>query len=298
MLVHKPFSAVLAGIIVEMWKGEFGLFKRLLKDDEKENLKILARKEPKFKRDMEALLPFYFAKETGKGISNQQVADQLYRDIRGGMSFVEHARRNPDVIDHMLRADLLIHAAQVCRGIVITEIKRSDHDASSVQYRLDRTGLPLSGHLAFGETIPLFDAEDLGLGQNWLSTLQKKVATTRLYPESWPSDVRFYGRSPKILVLDEGILHRMRDAFADQIVTEIHGIISINSGMTSHVAVLSRSLGIGAISCPLIERERASAKFALIQAGQLRLYMDVPDLLTDDFASLLADMQCMKPTGD
>ena len=100
-------------------------------------------------------------------------------------------------------SDLLTYAIPVCRGVVTSEIKRFDQDVLTPLFRLDIQGLPLSAHLAFGETIPLFDVEDFGLGPNWLGILREKLYVRQLYPESWPGEVLLEGRSPKILILDE-----------------------------------------------------------------------------------------------
>ena len=56
--VISTLTAIVAGIIVEMWKGEFGPLKRLLREDDEEYLRTVSRKEPFFRKDLEAVLPF------------------------------------------------------------------------------------------------------------------------------------------------------------------------------------------------------------------------------------------------
>ena len=291
-------SSIVAGIIVEMWKGEFGPLNKLLRDDENEALRLLSRKEPTLRSDLNSLLPFYYAKENGKGVSEQQTATELYLAIGSGVPFIEYAKQCPHAVDYNASSELLKHAIAVCRGVVISEINRRNQDPQAPQFRLDRQGLPLSAYLAFGETIALFNVDDLGLGPNWPNTLREKLEAEKLYPDWWPTGGVLKGRSPKILILDESILHRMEDTFTGAVIRDVAGLISTNSGMTSHLAIMSRGLGIGAISCPLSHNERANAKFALIQAGYLRLYSGTPDLSENDLVSLLGAMNRTKFTSE
>jgi hypothetical protein len=119
-----------------------------------------------------------------------------------------------------------------------------------------RDGIPLSPYLAFGETITLFDTDDLGLSFDWPKALREKLQMRRLYPECWPSASALARPSPKILILDENVFHRMHDVNVDDVITEVAGVISTNSGLMSHLATLSRGLGMGAITCPLSEQAR------------------------------------------
>jgi hypothetical protein len=272
--------------------------KRLLCDDEKESLRVRSRKEPTLRDNLNAVLPFYYAKTGGRGVAEQQIATELYEAIRSGIPFITYAERNPDVVDCKSGSDLLTYAVPVSRGVIMSEMIRRDRGLSVLKSRLEREGLPLSSYLAFGETIALFNAGDLGLGPDWPKILRKKLDMQRIYPECWPSGCVLNHRSPKILILDEHVLQKMRDAGADGLLPDVAGVISTNSGMTSHLAVMSRGLGIGAITCAVSDEERANAKFAFLQAGRLRLYQDMPDLSESDFVSLMAAMNRTKLTGD
>jgi hypothetical protein len=150
--------------------------------------------------DSTSIVAIIFAVKTGGrcGTTVTEVTSRSFSVLAATKATqVKHA------VDCGSGSDLLTYANPVCRGVVTSEIKRFDQDVLTPLFRLDIQGLPLSAHLAFGETIPLFDVEDFGLGPNWLGILREKLYVRRLYPESWPGEVLLEGRSPKILILDE-----------------------------------------------------------------------------------------------
>jgi hypothetical protein len=146
--------------------------------------------------------------------------------------------------------------------------------------------------------ISLFDSDDLGLGPNWQKRLAQKFTSNHLYPEAWPPGTTSHNPSPKVLVLNERILDRLKNAKEDHWIAESAGLISTNSGMNDHLGVLSRSLGIGAVGCHVTEGECTSAKFALIQKGNLRFYRDIPNLTTEDFTRLISELRRPSHRGD
>ena len=280
-------TSFIAGILVEMWKGEFGPLKRLLSDDEREALRFQARKEPRLLSDMRTILPCYYAKTHGGGVAHLEVARNLYLFLAEGGSFLEFLEHSPDAVTNMPKDDLLKYLKEFCLGVVKTEMARPDFDLGQRDL-LERRGLPLSPYLAFGEVISLYNAEDLGMGPSWEQVIWSKIRARRLYPDHWPIGVRISETSPKVLILDDEILSRVdRDMHAPDVIAASSGVISATSGMTSHLAVLSRNIGIGAIGCNLSETEKAESKFALFQEGRLRLYREVPNLTAGQFEELI-----------
>ena len=107
---------------------------------------------------------------------NEDISEALLRAVRNGASFLEFAEQRSDAVDYGAASDLLAHAVEVSRGVVITENMRQDKILSTPdEALLDKEGLPLSPYLSFGETIALFRAEELGLGPNWPVFLNKKL---------------------------------------------------------------------------------------------------------------------------
>jgi hypothetical protein len=291
------FSAIIAGILVEMWKGEFGPIKKLFRESDRRYLQRASRREPQLRTDLDMLLPLYRAKLNGKGITDPNVATRLYAEIGRGISFQTFYEQNRYALPQGIGFDPLQHASEVCRGVVLTEFRRAEGFAK-LPTPLEKTGLPLSPYLAFGEALPLFPAADLGLGPNWQKRLTEKLTSKRLYPNFWPSGVSRNVPSPKVLILDEEVFRMLGSPeYYIDLLAKCGGVVSMDSGMVSHLAVLSRGMGIGAISCPLSDDERASAKFVLFQDGRLTIYRDVPNLTASDFECLMAALSSGHP-GD
>ncbi len=164
--IIATLSSVVAGILVEMWKGEFGPLKRFLTPNEKDLLRLASRKEPRLRQDVEKILPFYYAKEAGLGVVNAEVAKALYMSLSQGSSFSMFADKNPSAVQNRSKQDFLAYGTQVSRGVVKTELQRALNGLNP-QYHSDKKGMTFSDYLSFEEVIPLFDAEDLGLGPNW-----------------------------------------------------------------------------------------------------------------------------------
>ena len=247
-------SSITAGIIVEMWKGELGLLKRLFSEKDKESLRKISRKEPQLRKDFDGLLPFYYAKANGKGVADPLIAARLYDEVGRGVTFLAFSQTNREAVQHEPGSHLLSYAAQVSRGVILTEL-RCVEGFPLAQYHSEKTGLPLSPYFAFGEAIPLFPVADLGIGPNWSELLKEKLASNRLYPDFWPSGVSQSLPSPKILILDDAVFERLRKLEGHAgLIAKCGGIISTNSNMNSHLGVLSRGIGIGAMTCPTFRR--------------------------------------------
>lgn len=279
-------SSIISGILVEMWKGEFGPLKRIFSDNEKELLRIQSRKEPRLRRDLDIILPFYNAKNDGQGVLDLSLAKGLYKFLAEGGSFSEFAERNPAAVKSISAQNLLKYTKDACLGVVKTELARPNFGSELLNV-IEKKGHPLSPYLSFGEVISLYNVEELGNGQNWEKAVWSKINARRLYPDLWPSGVRTSEISPKILMLDDLIMFRTGHVHGPEWVAASSGVISTTSGMTSHISVLARNIGIGAIRCDLSETEKTESKFALFQEGRLRLYRDIPSLTTRQFEELI-----------
>jgi len=166
-----------------------------------------------------------------------------------------------------------------------------DKDIQSPNYTAHKTGICLSPYLAFGETISLENAIYPNSPQRWKAQLKEMVGRFRLYPNLWPDTITNEGPSPKILILKERTLEALSTPeYRIELLNSCAGFISEDSSETSHLAVLSRGLGVGGITCQLTDEERADAKFALFENGRLRLYCDRPNLVDSDFSDLLGAM--------
>ena len=282
-------SGIIAGIAVEMWKGNPGLIKKLFRSSDKELLQHVSREERRLREDLAILLLFSVAKLNGKGIADPNIAARLYAEIERGVTFQIFYERNRDVLQHEPKADFLSYATDVARGVVLTELRRAEGFPISLP-PLAKNGLPLSPYLGFGEAISLVPVSDLGLGPLWPKLLTEKLNSKRLYPNFWPSGVSRIPPSPKVLILDEMVFHILRPPEYSVLLTKCGGIVSMDSGLTSHLGVFCRGLGIGAITCPLSDEERATAKFVLFQDGRLRVYRDLPDLVAYDFETMMASV--------
>ena len=289
----STLSSIIAGIIVEIWKGEFGPLKRLLTIEDKERLREWSRKEPGFRRDFDALLPVYNKKVLGGGVQYSNAAKQLYEALISGASFKDFSTSNEGDVSKTPVLNFLQFAYEVGRGVVETELRRAQITAPP-PFRLNAKGEALSDYLAFGETISLCDTEDLGLGPSWRERLSEQISLRRLYPDSWPSGVGSYGRSPKILILNDRIFDMIRRSDASSLLRQCAGIISSDAGMTSHTALLCRGLSIGAIRYKLSEEEFNAARFAYFRCGELDLYGKSPGFTSDDFNFLISAMARLK----
>ncbi len=293
-IIISIFSSVIAGVIVEMWKGEFGPLKRLLTDVDKDRLRILARKEPQLRRDLEAVLPFYYKKLSGGGVQDRSIAQSLYESLSAGSSFNAYGASNADAVAQGARTDLLRYAQAASRGLLETEMRRAQTNFVLPQ-QMNISGKSYSEHLAFGEVINLSNDENFGLGHNWRGELSSRLNVPRLYPELWPEGNTFYETSPKIVILDNNIFEDIYRSNHKELFVKCAGIItSPTAGMTSHVAITCRSLGIGGIGCTLPQERRMSAKFALFQSGRLTLYDNRPNLTEREITHLLAAMNRFK----
>lgn len=287
-LILATVSSVVAGILVEMWKGEFGIFKEILKlnGDEEERLRIISRKEPHFREDLDNVLPYYYAKIEGKGVSDLSVATALYQFLQRGGTFKDFAQQHVKAINCQSRASFLPYIRDVSRGVIKTELSRP------AQYKIlgavtEKTGFPLNPVLAFGEAISLLNVKDLGLGPHPANSLRQQMMAVRLYPDLWPHGVASDFPSPKILIMSDGALHTLRGLGLDDVLHACAGIVSTTSGMTSHIAVMTRALGIGGISCPITASERVPPLMVLFEKDRLILYRDIPNLNHNDFTTLV-----------
>lgn len=291
-------SAVVANILTEMWKGELGPFAGLKKAGEKERLRILARKEPHFRRDFEKVNSFYVEKKNGTGVVSASVATSLFIHIKSGGKFDDFLSPSSTIKPSAGNSHPLTYASEVARGVIKTEIHHRN-SPSVRKYYLDKRAVQLSDRLAFGEVLCLFDRDDLGLGADWPAVLRDRLRSARLYPDFWPAEVGPTHQSPKILILDDNVLRRMQNNNEVHWLKKCAGLISTgSSGMTGHLAVLSRNLGIGAVACRLTDEECRSAKFAFMHNGCLRLYNEVPNLTTADFIDLFSAMNRLDHPGD
>jgi hypothetical protein len=276
------FSSLIAGILVEAWKGELGASGRLLSNEERDRLRIASRREPQLKRDLSNLLPFYYAKLDEQGVSSSAIAQDLYNAITDGRSFAQFSDRFPHSIIHK-DYDLLKFAQEVARGVVRTEILRAG-DMNAPKYVLDRNGVQFSPGFAFGETIYVKKISEFRTDQ-----FNEKLSTSRLYPELWPAECRVVGPSPKILVLKQRDISGDAIEFAGRAIAGCAGVISPVVGCTSHIAVTCRTLGTVGTGCKLSEEERATSKFALLQDRKLKLYFDRPSFSASDFEVLVME---------
>lgn len=297
MTLISFISSILAGIIVNMWNGEWGPLGRLFRSEDKRSLVSLSQAQTQAQTDLLQLILFYSAKMKGFGVVDSDVALNLYAALAAGGLFQDFVKCHPQSVDPDADFSPLTYVVEVSRGVVMTEILR-ERGLPIPKYSVERSGIPLCPVPAFGETIALFDSSDLGLGPNWASLLRSKLAAHRLHPVAWPQGVVHYGPSPKIIMLDDNVFRRLHEAGEEDIFAQAAGFISSNSGMVSHLAVMSRSLGIGAVSCTLSEEERVGAKFALLSAGDIHLYFDRPNIQSDEIGSLIAAMCRRAPSGD
>src|SRR3990167_4520379 len=84
-VIISVFCSFIAGVAVEMWKGNFGALGRIFKADAHESLVSLARALPSRREDLSVVLSLYAAKLQGTGVVDQQLALELYECVaRGG----------------------------------------------------------------------------------------------------------------------------------------------------------------------------------------------------------------------
>ena len=137
----------------------------------------------------------------GKDAADENTGRELYTALASDMSFAAFSEQNARAVDHNAEPGFLAHAEAVSRGVILDESRRTQFTASR-HYPLEKTGLALSKYLAFGETISLFDVDDLGIGPDWPGALSKSLDSPQLYPDLWPFGCKSDVRSPKILILD------------------------------------------------------------------------------------------------
>jgi hypothetical protein len=268
-----------------MWKGEFGPLKRLLTDMDKDRLRMLARKEPQLRRDLNDVMPFYRQKLDGAGVQDTAIAESLFRSISAGSTFSAFAAANRDAVSNDTESDLLRFAIEACRGLIETEIQRAQ-TSFLLPRHMAREGVAYSDYLAFGETIAVPNKADLGLGPDWRKKLVELLNIPQLYPEYWPSGYKLYDPSPKIIILDNRLFERFYRNDDTKIFSKCAGIItSTKAGATSHV---------GVTCCTLSDEEQLSARFALFQSGRLTLYRNRPNLTDREISHLLAAMGRLK----
>jgi len=282
-------TTVVGGILVEAWKGEWGLLGREFREGDKEALRRLKRQEPTMRRDFDRLFPLYQTKMTGRGVADQVIAARVFQAVRNGATFEDIAAVVPGSVSAITDPQILTYLEQIASGVIKTEFSRKQDESS--RYFLEREALSLSPQFAFGETLPLFDTDDLGLGPEWPVILERKFLTSQLYPDLWPAGTATDEPSPKVLILDEGVFGRIRKAGFERLLLSVVGIITMNSGMVSHLGVMTRSLGIASLCYALTDVERATAKFALLRDNRLQIYKDVPSLRAEDFNHLVRIMQ-------
>ena len=290
-------SSVVAGIIVEMWKGEWGPLKHFFRPEDKDPLSKLSRDLARTMKDMQQLSSLYEAKTRGAGVADEAIARELYDMMAAGETFNNFVGRHEHAADASAELVPLSYARDASRGVIVTELERAG-GLPMPKFFERRIGLQLSPFFAFGETIALSDSPDLGLGPEWDNSLTKKLTANRLYADYWPQGVVSYGPSPKILILDDRVFDRLRRSGHNEPLLQTSGFISLNSGPVSHLAVLSRRLGIGAVRCTFSEEERARAKFALLREGIVDLYFDRPGATADDMQLLVSAMRARFNSGN
>lgn len=85
-VIISTLTSIVAGIVVEAWKGEFGPLKRLLTKSDKQSLRKTSRREPYLRKDLGVIFPIYLAKTRGEGIADPTLASQIYAAIDSGHS--------------------------------------------------------------------------------------------------------------------------------------------------------------------------------------------------------------------
>ncbi|MFL5295817.1 MAG: PEP-utilizing enzyme [Phenylobacterium sp.] len=290
------FTGIAANIVGDMWKGEFGPLNKLFRKKDQRNIARLGALAERAALDTQVVLLLYAAKRSGAGTAVPKVGEELLKRLTQGQNIAEFVTTHAGSFIEPPPLDLIAHAQSVIRGVVTTETMRIEGVVPEPD-SIGRIGLPLSPHLAFGEVINLLT----GLGSRphpWLGQFKRKLYTRRLYPDLWPSAEGSWNPSPKILILDNKTANFLHEIREDHLIAQAAGLIAVDGGMTSHLAVYARGAGIGAVGITLSNEELGRVRFALISSDRAYLYVDLPGMEVDQFRKLVDAMPFPRYIGD
>ncbi len=282
------FSSVVGGVLVELWKGNTGVLGRILESKDRKSLVRIAEDLPTRRDDLAIVLRLYATKLAGSGVNDERLAQELYEAVASGGTLRECVNERPELISQAA-PDLLAYAQAVARGVVKTELEQPPSTPTPSYYSVKLSGIPLAGRAAFGEVIALSEGVDFGADQ--VRALRQRLYTRQLYPDAWPQGAEPPVVSPKIVLLSEETFHRLRESQSTATLAEACGLVSFDSGMTSHLAVFSRGLPMAAVSCCYGEVEAARVKFALIKDQDVYFYYDRPNLPVHEFNWIMSKMR-------
>lgn len=281
-------SSLIAGILVEFWKGEPGFLRTLFQKTDEPYVEEVAASRGRAESDLQGLLKLYLSKGRENGVSDETMARNLYEAVRGGMPIASAIDAWGQELPTGAEFRPLRYLPDAARGLLLTEVERSSIAyPRGFQQRIN--GLPLCDRFGFGEIVPLSHLPG-DSGAPLADVLNNIISTTRLHPTAWPRDSSFVDVSPKILLLYDELFNALRSEGLDSVLGDVAGVISRDGGMTSHVAVMCRGFQVGAVGYPYSADEVAGAKFALIYDGTLTLFWNRPNITVKEFDYLLSNM--------